>query len=84
MREAVSNWDLKKIDVTFPYLQLLMREKPEYPERRKMDLVHRAKIFSAFDALEGYSELIRKTSNSFDEKPREKREPNICAFWDDP
>ena len=84
MQKAESNCNLHRIDASFPYLQTFMRGKPENPERRKMDLVHRAKIFSSFDALEGYSALIKETNRNFHEKPPEKTEPNICVFWDDP
>ena len=86
MREAKSNCDLKtKVDFSYPYILTLVQGKPpKDPRRRPMDLVHRAKIFAPFNALEGYSDLIKEVDRSFDEPERENWEPNICQFWDDP
>ena len=88
MREPESNWNLKKIDFSFPYVRVLVRGRPEhkeeYPKHPPMDLVHRAKIFAPFDALDGYSAMIKEKDKSFIEPEPEKAESNICAFWEDP
>ncbi len=84
MRQAESNCSLRKVDLSFPYLQVLMQGKPQHGEdylkHPPMDLIHRAKIFAPFDALQGYSEKIRKADRSFDEPVRERMESNICTF----
>lgn len=71
MRKAVSNWDLRRIDVSFPYLRVLLRGRPERGEmpgkHLPMDREHRAKIFAPFDALDGFSEMIRE-KNRFREE----------------
>ena len=84
MREAKSNCDLRWIDSSFPYWQTLTEGRPVDRTHRRMDLVHRAKIFAPFNALEGYAELIREVNRSFDEPEPEKTEPNVCQFWEDP
>ncbi len=88
MRQAVSNCSLIKVDLSFTYLQVLMQGKPQHGEdylkHPPMNLIHRAKIFSPFDALQGYSEKIRKTDRSFDEPARERMESNICASLTEP
>ena len=88
MRQAESNCSLKKVDLSFPYLQVLMQGKPVHGEdclkHPPMDRVHRAKIFAPFDALDGYSAKIRETDRSFHEPAPEKTEENICEFWDNP
>ena len=84
MKQAESNCSLIKVDLTFPYLRVLMQGRPQHGEdylkHPPMNLIHRAKIFSPFDALQGYSEKIRKTDRSFDEPVRERMESNICSF----
>ena len=88
MKQAVSNCSLIKVDLSFPYLQVLMQGKPRHgeddPKHPPMNLIHRAKIFAPFDALQGYSEKIRKVDRCFDEPVRERMESNICAFLPDP
>ena len=88
MRQAESNWDLTKVDLSFPYIRVLVQGRPihkeEYPKHPPMDRVHRAKIFAPFDALDGYSEKIRKTDRSFLEPDPVKTEENLCEFWDEP
>lgn len=88
MRQPEPNWNMRKIDLSFPYLQVLFQGKPEhkeeYPKHPPMDLVHRAKIFAPFDALDGYSAKIREKDRSFNEPDPEKTEENICEFWDNP
>lgn len=88
MRQAVSNCSLIKVDLSFPYLQVLMQGMPRHSEfdlkHPPMDLIHRAKIFAPFDALQGYSEKIRKADRSFDEPVRDKPEPNICSCPENP
>ena len=85
MKEAKSNCNLeRRVYPSFPYIETLIQGKPEIKGHPPMDLVHRAKIFAPFDALSGYSELIRDVNRRHEEPPREKTEPNICAFWDDP
>ncbi len=70
MKQAESNCSLRKVDLSFPYLQVLMQGKPQHGEydlkHPPMNLVHRAKIFAPFDALQGYSERIRKADRSVD------------------
>ena len=88
MRQAVSNCSLIKVDLSFPYLQVLMQGKPRHSEfdlkHPHMDRVHRAKIFAPFAALNGYSEKIEEKDRSFYETPPESTEENICEFWTSP
>ena len=88
MREAGPNWDLRRIDRSFPYLRVLMRGRPEQreddPKHPPMDRGHRAKIFAPFDALEGFSELVEQKDRLFEEAAPEKTEENICIPWDNP
>ncbi len=88
MRKAESNWDLRRIDRSFPYLRILMRGRPERreddPKHPSMDRGHRAKIFAPFDALEGFSEMVGQKDRLFEEAVPEKAEGNICIPWEDP
>ena len=88
MRRPESNWNLRKVNLSFPYIRVLVRGRPEhreeYPQHPPMDLVHRAKIFAPFDALDGFSALIRKADRSFLEPDPVKTEENICEFWEEP
>ena len=88
MRQAESNCSLKKVDLSFPYLQVLMQGKPVHGEdclkHPPMDRVHRAKIFAPFDALDGFSALIRQQDCLREEPAQEKTEENICEFWEEP
>ena len=88
MREPESNWNLRRVNLSFPYVRVLVRGRPEhkeeYPKHQPMDLVHRAKIFAPFDALDGYSAKIKEKDKSFIEPEPEKAESNICTFWEDP
>ena len=82
MRRAEPNWDLRRIDRSFPYLRILMRGQPERreddPKHPPMDRGHRAKIFAPFDALEGFSEMVGQKDRLFEEAAPEKTEENIC------
>ena len=88
MQQAESNCSLIKVDLSFAYLQVLMQGMPRHPENNlkhpPMDLIHRAKIFAPFDALEGYSEKIHEKDCGFHESFPEREEENICEFWDNP
>ena len=90
MRKAGSNCSLQRVKPDFPYLRVLMRGRPERggnPAGEKhppMDREHRAKIFAPFDALDGFSALIRQKDRLHEEAAPEKTEENICAFWDAP
>lgn len=81
MRKEQPNWDLRRIDRSFPYLRTLMRGKPERPaDERKhppMDRGHRAKIFAPFDALDGYSEMIRQKDRLGEEAAGKMPEENM-------
>ena len=88
MRKAESNWDQRRIDDTFPYLRILMQGRPEcggaLPGHPAMDREHRAKIFAPFDALDGFSALIRQKDRLHNEAVPEKTEENICVPWGNP
>ena len=88
MQQAESNCSLIKVSLSFPYLQVLMQGMPRHPETNlkhpPMNLVHRAKIFAPFDALEGYSEKIHEKDRGVHESLPEREEENICEFWDNP
>ena len=32
MREATANWNLRKIDLSFPYIRVLVQGRPEHRE----------------------------------------------------
>ena len=87
MRKAESNWNQKRIGLSFPYVRVLVRGRPEhreaFPKHPPMDREHRAKIFAPFDALDGFSAEIRKKDRLFEEAAPEKTEENICGFPDD-
>ena len=88
VRKATANWNLRKVDLSFPYVRVLVRGRPEhresFPKHPPMDCGHRAKIFAPFDALDGFSAQIRKKDRLFDEAAPEKQEGNICIPWEDP
>ncbi len=88
MRKAESNWDLRRIDRSFPYLRVLMRGRParreDDPKHPPMDRGHRAKIFAPFDALDGFSDLIGQKNRLREEAAPEKTEENICMPREDP
>ena len=88
MREAESNWDQRRIDASFPYIRILMQGRPDNGEtllkHPPMDLGHRAKIFAPFDALDGFSALIRQKDRLREEAAPEKTEENICVPWENP
>ncbi len=87
-RPAGPNWDLRRIDRSFPYAPLLVRGRPERREEAlkhpPMDRGHRARIFAPFDALDGFSDLVRQKDRLFEEAAPEKTEGNICMPWEDP
>ncbi len=87
MRPSESNCNMLRVESSFPYVKVLMKGRPAQednsPKRFPMDQVHRAKIFSAFDALEGFSSLIRKANEGFNEKDPDRQEGNICRIPDD-
>ncbi len=83
MREPESNWDQRRIDRSFPYLRLLIRGRPEHGEesaKPPMDRGHRAKILAPFDALEGFSALIRQKDRLPEETAPETAEESNCIF----
>ena len=90
MRKAGSNCDLRKVKPDFPYLQVLLRGRPERGEglsgekHPPMDRQHRAKIFAPFDALDGFSEQIRQKNRLCEEAAPEKPEESNCEFREDP
>ena len=90
MRKAEANWDLNRVDVSFPYIRLLVSGRPEretdllLEKHPPMDRGHRAKIFAPFDALDGFSAQIRQKDRLFEEAAPEKPIENICEFWEDP
>ena len=65
MAVPVPNWDLRRIPVTCPYIQVLVRGCPVHAgddfslRHPRMERGLRAKIFAPFDALEGFTERIR-------------------------
>ena len=65
MRKAEPNWDLQRIPVTFPYIRLLMWGAPPAasPAHPRMDRERRAKLFAPFDALDGFSDSIRRRNS---------------------
>ena len=88
MRKAESNWNQKRVGLSFPYVRVLVRGRPEhreaFPKHPPMDREHRAKIFAPFDALDGFSAMIRQKDRLCEEAVPEKTEGNICMSWEDP
>ena len=88
MRKAESNWNQRRIGLSFPYVRVLVRGRPEhreaFPKHPPMDREHRAKIFAPFDALDGFSAEIKKKDRLFEEAAPEKTEGNICGFREEP
>ena len=88
MRKATANWNLRKVDLSFPYVRVLVRGRPEhreaFPKHPPMDRGHRAKIFAPFDALDGFSAMIRQKDRLCGEAVPEKTEGNLCRFREDP
>ena len=72
----------------FPYFRVLAQGKPEPGEgttkHPPMDQGHRAKIFAPFDALDGFSELIRQKDRSREEAAREETEEDPRVFRENP
>ena len=64
MRIPGPNWDLNRIPVSYPYIHVLVRGRPQHRDddfsRRhpRMEQPRRAKIFAPFDALDGHSAEI--------------------------
>ena len=88
MRKATANWNLRKIGLSFPYVRVLVRGRPEhreaFPKHPPMDCGHRAKIFAPFDALDGFSAMIRQKDRLREETVREKTGRDSCTFREDP
>ena len=90
MRKAEANWDLNRVDVSFPYIRLLVSGRPERETERllekhpPMDRGHRAKIFAPFDALDGFSAQIRQKNRLFEEAAPEKTMDEPCEFREEP
>ena len=65
MDHAVSNWNLRRIPASSPYIRVLIRGCPVHAgdgfvfRHPRMEHSLRAKIFAPFDALEGFSDRIR-------------------------
>ena len=87
VRKATANWNLRKVDLSFPYVRVLVRGRPEhreaFPKHPPMDREHRAKIFAPFDALDGFSAMIRQKDRLCEETVREKTDGDPCAFRED-
>ena len=87
VRKATANWNLRKVDLSFPYVRVLVRGRPEhreaFPKHPPMDCGHRAKIFAPFDALDGFSAMIRQKDSLCEETVREKTDGDPCAFRED-
>ncbi len=87
MRKATANWNLRKIDLSFPYVRVLVRGRPEhreaFPKHPPMDCGHRAKIFAPFDALDGFSAMIRQKDRPCEEAVREETDGDAGAFRED-
>ena len=87
VRKATANWNLRKVDLSFPYVRVLVRGRPEhreaFPKHPPMDCGHRAKIFAPFDALDGFSAMIRQKDRLCEETVREKKDGDPCAFRED-
>jgi hypothetical protein len=87
VRKATANWNLRKVDLSFPYVRVLVRGRPEhreaFPKHPPMDCGHRAKIFAPFDALDGFSAMIRQKDRLCEETVREKTDGDPCAFRED-
>ena len=87
-KKAGSNCTLRKVPLSFPYLRVLMQGRPEHreenPKHPPMDRGHRAKIFAPFDALDGFSEMIRQKDRFPEEAVPEKTEGNVCMPWEAP
>ena len=89
MHKAKSNWNRLRISPSFPYLRILEHGKPEHreeaPKHPPMDQGHRAKIFAPFDALDGFSEMIRQKDRLPEEEAAHERpEGNIRISGEDP
>ena len=84
MQEPAANWDLRRIEFCFPYLRVLMHGRPESgeecPKRVPMSRGHRAKVFSPFDALDGFSAQIRQKDRLMEETVLKKTEEENCMF----
>ncbi len=87
VRKATANWNLRKIDLSFPYVRVLVRGRPEhreaFPKHPPMDCGHRAKIFAPFDALDGFSAMIRQKDRLCEEAVREETDGDAGAFRED-
>ena len=87
MRKATANWNLRKVDLSFPYVRVLVRGRPEhresFPKHPPMDCGHRAKIFAPFDALDGFSAMIRQKDRLCEETVREETDGDPGAFRED-
>ena len=88
MRKAESNWNQKRIGLSFPYVRVLVRGRPEhreaFPKHPPMDREHRAKIFAPFDALDGFSAMIRQKDRLCEEAAPGETQGNACIFREDP
>lgn len=88
-KKAKPNWDRRKVPPDFPYLRTLMRGGPARgtdaaAKHPRMEIGHRAKIFAPFDALDGFSALIRQQDRLREEPIPERTEENLCEFWEEP
>ena len=65
MRKAEPNWNLDLIPVTFPYIRQLVHGAPSAGSSAhpRMAREHRAKLFAPFDALDGFSDSIRRRNS---------------------
>ena len=90
MAVPVPNWDLRRIPVTCPYIRVLIRGCPVHAgddfslRHPRMERGLRAKIFAPFDALDGFSAMIRQKDRLCEEAVPEKTEGNICMSREDP
>ena len=73
MRPAEPNWDLRRIPVSWPYIRILVRGVPPHGDdafsraHPRMSREHRAKIFAPFDALDGFTDRIRRRNGELED-----------------
>ena len=74
----------------FGYRDVFLKGKPQHDQydsfrirHPRMSTGHRAKIFAPFDALDGFSALIRQQDRFREEPAPERTGENICEFWEE-
>ena len=88
MQKAESNWDQRRIRLSVSYIRVLVQGRPEhreaFPKYPPMDREHRAKLFAPFDALDGFSAMIRQKDRLCEEAVPEKADGNVRAVPEEP